>query len=192
MCASHPVFCEESNCSSCGLGRIGAFESPNYCKCTCHPENLDKVRYVIDEKSAREFLEFVILKRIGKAYKPRLSFRVYKDSVWDEDGNEQRVRSFDDEQVAILDRENSSVFRILGLSANPYIRLLREKLPPIVVDARFDEVTEKAIEAFWEVVSDHFAPEIEVGDEDPSTSFALEQAARTAIRHWYENNKPSA
>ena len=50
-----------------------------------------------------------------------------------------------------------------------------------------DELTEKALDAFWEVVCQQF-PEAESGDLSPWDTVQLETMAKAAIREWIANN----
>ncbi len=51
-------------------------------------------------------------------------------------------------------------------------------------------LTDKALEAFWQVVVDHF-PEATTGDRSPLTTFALEVAAENAVEEWIFANVPT-
>lgn len=50
-----------------------------------------------------------------------------------------------------------------------------------------DELTEKALDAFWEVVVEQF-PEAESGDLSPWATIQLETTAKAVIREWIANN----
>ena len=50
-----------------------------------------------------------------------------------------------------------------------------------------EHLTEDALDAFWELVAERF-PNAESGDLSPLTSFALGQAAETAVKEWIGNN----
>jgi hypothetical protein len=50
-----------------------------------------------------------------------------------------------------------------------------------------DELTDRALAAFWEVVADQF-PEAESGDLSPWAAIRLEAMAKAAIREWIANN----
>lgn len=52
-----------------------------------------------------------------------------------------------------------------------------------------EELTNKALEAFWDVVVDH-CQNAKTGDLSPLATFQLDQAAKSAIQEWIENNVP--
>jgi hypothetical protein len=52
------------------------------------------------------------------------------------------------------------------------------------------QIIEHALDAFWQVVADHF-PAAESGDLSPWQTIKLECAAHDALRHWIENNVPA-
>jgi hypothetical protein len=51
-------------------------------------------------------------------------------------------------------------------------------------------ITDKALEAFWQAVVEHF-PEAATGDLSPLTTFALERAAENAVEEWIFANVPT-
>jgi hypothetical protein len=60
----------------------------------------------------------------------------------------------------------------------------------IAHDELLRSVTEKATDAFWNVVVEHF-PEAETGDLSPLTTFRFDQAAENAVAEWVWANVPS-
>ena len=50
-----------------------------------------------------------------------------------------------------------------------------------------EQLTEDALDAFWEFVAERF-PNAKTGDLSPLASFALGQAAETAVKEWIGNN----
>ncbi len=57
------------------------------------------------------------------------------------------------------------------------------------LEERIEDATESASEVFWRVIAKHF-PEITTGDASVDEVLAWENAAKTAVRKWYEGNKP--
>ena len=56
-----------------------------------------------------------------------------------------------------------------------------------VFTARITATTDRALEAFWSVVADDF-PEAATGDLSPLATFALSDAATSAVTEWVANN----
>lgn len=52
-------------------------------------------------------------------------------------------------------------------------------------------VVEAALDAFWDVVVDHY-PLATTGDLSPLTTVALDRAAANAVGEWVQFNVPSA
>jgi hypothetical protein len=52
-------------------------------------------------------------------------------------------------------------------------------------------LTERALEAFWEVIVRHYT-QARTGDLSPARTIALEYAAATAIQEWIANNVPTS
>lgn len=51
-------------------------------------------------------------------------------------------------------------------------------------------VVEEALDAFWDVVIDHF-PLAKSGDLSPETTLALDAAANNAVEEWVKTNAPT-
>jgi hypothetical protein len=58
-----------------------------------------------------------------------------------------------------------------------------------VEEARIEEVTEKALQAFWKSVAESF-PEIKEGDFDPMLEGLMSSNASGWVSLWVENNSP--
>jgi len=70
-----------------------------------------------------------------------------------------------------------------------YESMLTESVYDKKMERRINKIVPKAEDAFWDVIAKEFK-EVKTGDFGPGELHAIQEAMKTAVYRWLENNYP--